>query len=180
MALGLKAPLARASDPVAVPVPLQVELLVKVAAYDKNFSSRAGDRARILILTKKDDAESTRVGRQAERAAEGKTIGSLDVEASMLEFSDGAAVARAVQKRRAAIVYAAPGFTNDELSGIAQALEGMDVLSVGAVAKFVPRGIVLSFDLVSGKPKLVVHLSRARKQNVELSSRVLKLMKVFP
>jgi hypothetical protein len=39
--------------------------------------------------------------------------------------------------------------------------------------------VVLGFDLVGGKPKLVVHLRRAREQAVELSSQVLKLAKVI-
>jgi hypothetical protein len=47
------------------------------------------------------------------------------------------------------------------------------------MADYVPAGIVLGFDLVSGRPKLVVNLSQARRQHVDFRAEVLKLMKVY-
>src|SRR5438874_366246 len=52
------------------------------------------------------------------------------------------------------------------------------LLTASAVASQVTLGIVLGFDLVSGKPKLLVHLGQARRQHVDLSAEVLKLMRV--
>jgi hypothetical protein len=72
-----------------------------------------------------------------------------------------------------------PGFSESELAAIAEACAGISVLSVGALARYVERGTVLAFDLVGGKPKLLVNLTRARKQQVDLSSSVLKLMRVI-
>ena len=46
-------------------------------------------------------------------------------------------------------------------------------------APHVPKGAVLGFDLVSGKPKLLVHLTQAKKQNAAFKAEALKLMKVF-
>jgi len=45
---------------------------------------------------------------------------------------------------------------------------------------YVPAGIVLGFDLVSGRPKLLVNIEQAKKQQVSLPASVLKLMKVYP
>jgi hypothetical protein len=56
---------------------------------------------------------------------------------------------------------------------------GVDVLSATGVPDYVPSGIVLGFDVVSGRPKLLVHLTQARLQKVELRADLLKLMKVF-
>ena len=39
-------------------------------------------------------------------------------------------------------------------------------------------GMVLGFDLVSGRPKLLIHVAQARKQNVSFPGSVLSLMKV--
>ena len=46
LALGLcfAASAARADEDVAVPVPLRMELLLKVASYDRNLPSRAAQR----------------------------------------------------------------------------------------------------------------------------------------
>jgi hypothetical protein len=178
LALALTPRSLLADDEVAVPVPLQMDLLVKVAGYDKNLPARARDLVRILILTKSDSGKSSQVAQQAARALAGKTVANRPLEIVLQAYSDGAALARHIHERGIAIVYAAPGFGQTELDDIAKALAGVSVLSSGAVARFVQNGVVLGFDLVSGKPKLLVHLKRAREQNVDLSSQVLKFVKV--
>jgi hypothetical protein len=168
------------ADDVALPIPLQVELLAKVVGYDRNMPERAGDRVRVLIVTKPGKDASLKVASQVERAlADRSTIAGLPHEEATVPFSDARALAQLCRARRAGLVYFTPGFTDAEIASVATALEGVDVFTAGAMASFVPLGIVLGFDLVSGKPKLLVHLGQARKQHVNLSAEVLKLMKVY-
>jgi hypothetical protein len=170
---------ARAED-MALPVGLQVELLVKVAGYDRNMAQRAGDRVRVVILTRPGSDESAKVGAQVETALKDRgAIAGLPHEESIVPFVDARSLADLCRARRLAIVYVTPGFTDGEISAIAAALDGVDVFTAAALPSFVPRGIVLGFDLVSAKPKLLVHLGQARKQKVDLSADVLKLMKVY-
>ena len=44
---------------------------------------------------------------------------------------------------------------------------------------YVKEGIVLGFDVVSGRPKLLFNLPQARLQKVALTATVLKLMTVY-
>lgn len=168
------------AEEAAVPVSLQVELLLKVAAYDKNLPARAGGRVRLVVLVKRDDADSARSGAQALKALEktDRLIG-LPLESMTVIYSEAAALARQAGEGNVSIVYVMPGFSDAELAGMANALSGVNVLSVGALAKYTQRGTVIGFDLAGGKPKLLVHLGQARKQQVELSSSVLKLMRVI-
>jgi hypothetical protein len=168
-----------AEEDVAVPVQLQMELLVKVAGYDKNLPARARGVVRVLVLTRRDNAQSSHVGQQAVRALAGKSVKELPLEVSELPWTDALAVARAVKERGVAILYAAPGFSVAEMQALAKALDGVSVLSAGALARFVETGVVVCFDLVGGKPKLLIHLRRAREQGVDLSSQVLKLARVI-
>ncbi len=171
--------LARAED-VVVPVALQVKLLVKVAGYDKNLASRAGDRARVAVVTKSGDADAKRVAAQAISAlGDYDSVAGLPLDAAEEAFTSAVELKKAITKRRLAIVYLTPGFDRAEIEAIAAALAGVDVLSVTAVPTDVPRGVVLGFDLISGKPKILVLLPQAKKQNVALSSDVVKLAKVF-
>jgi hypothetical protein len=168
------------AEDVTLPVPLQMELLVKVAGYDRNMAARAGDKVRVVILTKPGSDESAKVAALAEKTlAEKDTIAGLPHERVVVPFADAPALAQLCRAKRVGIVYVTPGFSDAEIAGIAAALDGVDVFTAGAVAGFVPKGIVLGFDLVSGKPKLLVHLGSARKQNVNLSAEVLKLMTVY-
>ena len=62
---------------------------------------------------------------------------------------------------------------------IGRALAGLDVLTVSVDPNDIPNGIVLGFDLVSGKPVPLVLLPAAKRQHVAFMPQALKLMKVY-
>lgn len=170
---------ALAREP-TVPVPLQMDLLAKVAVYDKNLVSRAGNKVIALVVKKPANDESVRGAAQAMLALrERMELGGQSFVREELAFADAEALARVCREKKAAIVYLAPGFTEAEAAQVGKQLEGVSVLSAAADPSLVGKGVVLGFDLVAGKPKLVVSLSQAGKQSVALSSNVLKLMTVI-
>ena len=169
---------ARAED-VSVPERLQAELVAKMAAYDRGFAHRAGDRVHVVIIDKPDDAESARAATHLESAFHAlPDVGGLPHDEAIVAWQGVAALPEVVRARHASIVYFTPGFAPD-IADIRAALDGVDVLSVTAVPEYVSRGIVLGFDVVSGKPKLLVNLAQARRQRVAFMAEVLKLAKVF-
>jgi hypothetical protein len=178
-AAGLLLPRAAEGDEVAVPPRLQAELLVKVAPYDRNLATRAGDAVRVLVMSRPGHADSDATAAQFERALSGvETIGGLGARVETRPYAGAAALRALCARERASIVYLAGGF-EPEAEAIADALAGLDLLSVGATAELVPRRIVLGFELTSGRPKLLVNLTQARRQNVAFRTDVLKLMKVY-
>jgi hypothetical protein len=179
LAAGLLPRRVLGADDVAVPVPLQIDLLLKVAGYDRNLPARARGIVKTMILTKRGDSHSKNVGEQAARALSGKDVKGMPTEIVTQVFSDGPTLTESVRGGRVSILYATPGFGAWELLTIARSLSGLSVLTSGALAHFVDTAVALGFDLVSGKPKLLVNLRRAREQGVDLSSQVLKLAKVI-
>jgi hypothetical protein len=166
------------AEDVRVPISLQAELLSKVAGYDRNLQARAGARVRVLLVQRPGNDDSARaIGQLQSALSQIETIGGLPHDEVVVSWSDAPALAQRVKSQHAAIVFFTPGVA-DGLDAIRTALDGVDVLSVAAVADYVPRGIVLGFDLVEGKPKLLVNLGQARKQNVAFKAEVLKMMKV--
>jgi hypothetical protein len=105
-------------------------------------------------------------------------IAGLPHDERIAPFSSAADLAQQCRARHLAIVIVGPGL-GDEIPALSDAVDGVDVLTVAALPTYVEQGMVLGFDVVSGKPKLLVHLTRARRQHVELRSEVLKLMRVF-
>jgi hypothetical protein len=167
------------AEEVAVPVARQAELLVRVAAYDRNLPARAQGTVRVLILTNPDDADSRGVAAQMDAALRHfDKIAGLPYDVSTLAFPGGAQVAAKCKAEHLSIVYVAPGL-DGKVAELAGALGGVDVLSVAALARYVSQAIVLGFDLVSGKPTLVINLPQSRKQNVSIGAEVLHLMKVI-
>ncbi|MEO8905160.1 MAG: YfiR family protein [Polyangiaceae bacterium] len=163
-----------------VPSAVQAELTAKVAGYDRNFSARAGDKAVILLVAMPDDAESMRAALELKGALSRlPSVGDLPHEEQIVTFSNAATLADTVRARKAAIVYFGPGFAK-QIPAVRDALSSLDVLTVAAVPDYVPPGIVLGFDLVSGRPKLLINIPQARKQHIAFPASVLNLMKVYP
>jgi hypothetical protein len=167
------------ADEARVPPRLQAELIAKVAAYDGHFAARASGRALVLVLVDPGDPDSERFGAQI-RAELGKQplIGGVEHMEEIVRYSSPAELARVCRERKPAIVYVAPGLST-EATPIAVALAGADVLSVAAVSTDVLHGLVLGFEVVSGKPKLLIHLTRARRQNVAFKPELLRLARVI-
>jgi non-ribosomal peptide synthetase component F len=162
-----------------VPAELQAELLAKLGAHDRNFHARAGTQARILILVKPGNAKSNLSAATMRSAlAQLDTVGGLPHEEILVAYDNAASVAQLCRVQKAAIVYVTTGF-DAEIEALRKALSGVDVLSVSASPEHVPLGIVLGFELVSGKPKIVLNLKQAKEQNVNFKADVLRLMKVY-
>ena len=164
---------------VSVPLERQAELLARVAAYDRNMSARAGGRVQVLILANEMDPESVGVAKRMEAALRSlPDIGGLPHDERVVPFRSPTDLARRCRSQHIAIVYLGSGFAN-EVSAIRDALDGVDVLTVAAVPDYVELGVVLGFDVLSGRPKLLVHLGQARRQHVDLRADLLKLARVF-
>jgi hypothetical protein len=167
---------AQGSD---VPAELQAQLLAKLLAYDRNFAARAGDVALVLVLVKPGSAKSS-VSAATIKAALARVdrIGGRAHQEQVVQYESAAALAGLCRSKKAAMVYVTPGF-QDDVEAIRGALTGVDVLTVSAVPEYVPRGIVLGFEVISGKSKISINIAQARQQRIDFKSDVLKLMKVY-
>ena len=166
------------ADDIRVPVELQATLLMKMAAYDRNLAKRAGDRVRVLLVGNPRDPSSMPFIRQMSEALAGiDSIDRLPHDEEIFEYKSPDDLVLKCRAGRVAIVYFGPGFRS-ETDAIARALESFSILTAAAAPDDVRRGIMLGFDLVASKPKLVVNLNQARKQNIDFRSDVLKLVRI--
>jgi hypothetical protein len=169
---------ARAED-VPVPLTLQADLLFMVAAHDRNLPARAGAEVRTLVLAKPGDEASKLAAGQFRAAAAGKaTVAGLPHAVEVVPYAGAAALAEDCKARRVAVVYLTPGFSGADATAIGKALEGGNVLTAAATPSLVKKGVVLGFDLVSGRAKLLVDLTQAARQRVAFGPDVLGLMAV--
>jgi len=166
------------ADDIAVPVDLQATLLAKVVPYDRNLPERAGDRVHTLLVGKSKDPTSMPFVRQMHQAlGDIDHFGTFSHDEQIVEFAGATALVERCRAERISIVYLGPGL-HDDIDSIRTAVEPLSILTVAANPEEVLRGVVLGFDLVQGKPKLVLHLPQARKQHVNLSADLLKLMRI--
>ncbi len=177
VATGLVRPAS--AEEVVVPVPRQAELLVRVAAYDRNLRARARGTVRVLILMNPADPDSRAVAAQMDAALRKfDKIAGLPCEITTTAYPGAAQVAATCRQGHVSIVYATQGL-DPNIPDLVTALVGVDVFSVAAVVRYVSQGVVLGFDLVSAKPTLVLNLPQAGRQNVSIEAGALNLMRVI-
>jgi hypothetical protein len=173
--------LERRADAEEPPVPAarQAELLARIAGYDRNLAARAQGTARVVIVQSPDDADSRTLAVSMETALNriGR-IGGLPVAVSTVRYTSGDDVAQRCRTERVSIVYLSSGL-DPGVAPVVARLDGVDVLSVAGLPRYVAQGIVLGFDLVSGSPTLLFHLTNARRQNVAMDPKVVSLMQVY-
>lgn len=175
-AVSLLANEARADS--TVPLQLQAQLVSKLGSFDRNFATRAGALARVLICQRGGDADSERV---ATHVAKGlvarRDVGGIAAAVEVDRFAGAQALADRCRAQKIALVYFATGLT-DEMVATGKALVGVDVLTVGATASHAERGAVVGFDLEEGSPKIVANLAQAKAQNVAFKAELLKLARL--
>ena len=166
------------ADAVVVPVSLQAELVGKIVPYDRSPPVLAGDRLVVLILVRAGSADSERAAAQMEDALGLQPeIGGYAHASERVTFTTPADVARAVKVHQAGVLYVTPGLSG-AAPAIAASLDDVDVLSVAAVPGDVASGIVVGFDVDSGRPKILVNLVHAKRQHVDFQAAFLKLTRV--
>lgn len=179
-AVGLSFSSRAHAQSMSVPAAAQAALLSKLVGFDRNFAARAGGKAIILLAAMPGDPESNSAALEMKAALSRiPKVGDLPHEEHIVSFTSAAALAELIRAKKAAIVYFGPGF-DKQITALRDALSPLNVLSVGAIPSYVPAGIVLGFDLVSGRQKLLIHVIQARKQSVAFPASVLNLMKVYP
>jgi hypothetical protein len=169
---------ARAAG-VQVPLDLQAKLTAKVAMYDRNLASRAGAEVITLIVATRGVAESERAATHLQSVFQSiDKLAGKPHKVSAYWYQGAAKLAADCQSRHAAIVYITPGF-DQELGAIRKHLTGVSILSIGVDPASVANGVVLGFKLVDAKPKVIVNLGQAKRQNVAFSAALLQLAEVI-
>src|SRR5512139_3123878 len=103
-AIGLSSYRGLAAGEGTVPPAVQAQLLAKVAGYDRGFRERAGQTARVVLLTKKGSAESQRVVNQLDAALRREsTIAGLPYEVTTLQFKDAPSLAKECKARQISV-----------------------------------------------------------------------------
>ena len=133
----------------------------------------------VLLISKRGSDRSSANVAEVRFALERRDqIGGLPHREVVAHYEGAAALAARCRAQRISVVYLGVEL-GSEITAIRKALEGVDVLTVSAVSSYVPEGAVLGFDLVSGKPKIWVNLTQAKKQKVDFKSDALRVMKVY-
>ncbi len=118
---------------VRVPVQLQAQLVSRLGTFDRNFKTRAGSLARVLVVRRAGNGESKSVGAIFARAlVELGQVGGVPASVEEIDYPDPTTLATRCRTSQVALVYFSVGL-EPEMRAVASALVGVDVLTVGAL-----------------------------------------------
>jgi hypothetical protein len=162
-----------------VPIRLQVSLLDRVIPFDRNFGIRVHGKLSALVVMEAADPDSTRVAAQlVNELGALPTLGNYPALVARLAFGGVPALVEECKRLRAGVVYFTPGLSAT-IERLAAALDGLRVLSVGSLPEQAKSGLVLSFAVRSGKPRVLVNLKQARLQEVDFRADFLRMAEVI-
>lgn len=169
---------ALAADP-EVPLRLQVSLLDRVIPFDRNFAVRVHDKLSVVVVVDTSSTDSTRIGAELLRElAALETLGNYPFAVSRVAFAGGQELKDECKRLRAGVVYVTPGM-REAVVRLATALQGLRVLTVGAVPEQVTEGLVLGSAQRSGRPRVLVNLSQAKLQEIDFRADFLRMAEVI-
>lgn len=172
------APQPASAEDLLVPARVQAALAGKVVSFDRSFTTRVKQKVVIAVLSKPSEGDSERAASQMVGAfRELGPIGGLPHEVLPVPWTDAATLAALCAQRKVTLLYLTPGF-DKEAASIVKALEGSRVLTVTGALSYVQLGVVLGFDLVSGRPKLVINLGRAKREGFAFDANFLAITRV--
>lgn len=161
-----------------VPAQLQARLITRVAPFDRSLVARAGTRVLLLVVIRRDDPGSQQVAAELIEALKSESeIAGLRLEVAKVEVTEALQVLGEIRDRHPTILYLSTAFTA-EAAALAERLDGQDLLTIAAESAAVRAGICVGFDLISGKPQVLIHLQQAKKQHVNFQATLLHLAKV--
>jgi len=161
-----------------VPIRLQVDLLGRVIAYDRGFAQRVRGELVVTVVAAADDSDSARVAAQVFSELQGRTqLGVYRQRTSHTTFVGVDALVDECRRRKTGILYFGPGL-GVPIRELADALAGLGILTVATLPDQVRQGLVLGFAARSGKPRLLVNLSQARRQRVDFRADFLRMAEV--
>jgi hypothetical protein len=151
-------------------------LLLRVLAYDRNITKRAGKVVTVAVVYKPGDGESEQVRGQIANAlteaANKVTVAGLPVRVVSLGVT--ANLESDLAPMRAAAAYVCPGL-GDQVANISRVTRARSILSFAGTEKYVTSG--LSIGLVR-KAAILVNLPSSKAEGAALDAALLRVAEV--
>jgi hypothetical protein len=177
--LPLVARRARAGE---VPPDRQGMLILRALAYDRNFKSRAGAVAGILVVFRPGDQPSESMKTDMVGAFEelAKTVTVLDrpVKVSSRGFSTGAGLDAVIRGAEASTVYVCGGL-DDAIPAISEVTRRRSALSIASSDIYLSSGLSVAVLARGTKPTIALNLAASRAEGCEWDPLFLRLAEII-
>jgi len=163
-----------------LPAQAEVQILMRVLAYDRALGRNGGGDVIIAVLFDGGSAASSRARGDLVRELHSPNLQSIlgrGVKVLELNLAAGG-LADALRSEHVSAVYLTPGL-DAYLNGVLAAAESAHVTTLGGSESYARRGVAVGVSAESGRPQLFVNLASARADGADLPSSLLRLTTVI-
>ena len=161
---------ARADE---LPVQLQIQLLSKMTSSIPNLQPASGPLKVLVVFPGKADATSRAAQTVVNAIRQTAKFGSFDTEAKPAPFIDAAALKALIIAEKPQALYVPPEVDPAAVAAIVEASSGTGVVTISATSDQPKQGIMLGFALMEARPRVLVNLKVARREQVEFKNALL-------
>jgi hypothetical protein len=162
-----------AAQQVAVPVEIQVPLLLKILAFNRSLAD-AADTLVVGIVFQHRNRASAAIGEEVRGllAAAARPIRVVAIDLDETRDLRGTLLRESVR-----VVYVAP-LQAVSVSTVTEATRGERVVSLTGVPRYVEQGLAVGIDLSDSRPRIVINLAASRAEGADFSAELLKLARL--
>ncbi len=182
-ALAALRPGVGSAQEVAVPVAVQMPIMVKILSFDRKLSARAGGRLVIGVLFQGRYRASAHVAEDVCRSLDAMPVGALGslqtLERSCvaIDLDDTPALDAALKRLGVQVLYVSP-LRAFPLDAVFAASRAARITTLTGVTRYVETGLAIGVDMKGDRPEIVINLAASRAEGADLTAHLLKLARV--
>jgi len=180
LGLTVLVPPSVAAQEVAVPVAVQVPILVKILNFDRKLPERAGDRLVVGVLYQSRYRTSANVAHEVCRSLlqlPTGSLGALELSCVAIDLDAIPALDVALKRERIRVLYVSP-LRAISLGEVISASRAAQITTLTGVPRYVETGLAIGVDMKGERPEIVINLAASRAEGAELTAHLLKLARV--
>lgn len=174
------APRALAAQEVAVPVAIQVPILVKILNFDRRLAERAGSTLVVGVLFQGHYRTSANVADEVCRSVQqlpAGALGALRISCVGIDLDAISTLDSSLRRNRVQVLYVSP-LRAVALGGVISASRAAQITTLTGVPRYVETGLAIGVDMKGERPEIVINVAASRAEGADLTAHLLKLARV--
>jgi hypothetical protein len=173
-------PRVLAAQEVAVPVAIQVPILVKILNFDRNLAGRAGARLVVGVLFQNRYRTSANVADEVCRALQvlpAGALGAMELSCVAIDLDATSALDSALKQNRIQVLYVSP-LRAVPLGDVTAVSRAAGITTLTGVPRYVETGLAIGLDMKGERPEILINLAASRAEGADLTAHLLKLARL--
>jgi hypothetical protein len=173
-------PRVLAAQEVAVPVAIQIPILVKILNFDRNLTGRAGARLVVGVLFQSRYRTSANVADEVCRALQvlpAGALGAMELSCVAIDLDATPALDSALKQNRIQVLYVSP-LRAVPLADVTAVSRAAGITTLTGVPRYVETGLAIGLDMKGERPEILINLAASRAEGADLTAHLLKLARL--